>query len=67
MRRARIKGEPEAQVAYYHCVSQIVDRRFVFDAREKEIFVRIKRYRHRFRTYQAPSAGRAPDPMHDGR
>ena len=43
MRRARIKGEPEAEVAYYHCVSRIVDRRFVLEAREKEIFVRIMR------------------------
>jgi REP element-mobilizing transposase RayT len=43
MRRARIKGEPEAAVAYYHCVSRIVDRRFALEAREKEIFVRIMR------------------------
>jgi REP element-mobilizing transposase RayT len=43
MRRARIKGEPEAAVAYYHCVSRIVDRRFVLESREKEIFVRIMR------------------------
>ena len=43
MRRARLKGEPEAQVAYYHCVSRIVDRRFVLEAREKEIFVRLMR------------------------
>ena len=43
MRRARIKGEPEAEVAYYHCVSRIVDRRFVLEATEKEIFVRMMR------------------------
>ena len=43
MRRARIKGEPEAEVAYYHCISRIVDRRFVLEAREKEIFVRMMR------------------------
>ena len=43
MRRARLKGEPEAQAAYYHCISRIVDRRFVLEAREKEIFVRIMR------------------------
>ncbi len=30
-------------MAYYHCVSRIVDRRFVLEAREKEIFVRIMR------------------------
>ena len=43
MRRARIKGEPDAGVSYYHCVSRIVDRRFVLEAKEKEIFVRIMR------------------------
>ena len=43
MRRARIKGEPGVAVAYYHCVSRIVDRRLVLEAREKEIFVRIMR------------------------
>jgi hypothetical protein len=35
MRRARLEGEPEAQAAYYHCVSRIVDRGFVLEAREK--------------------------------
>jgi hypothetical protein len=30
-------------VAYYHCVSRIVDRRFVLEAREREIFVRLMR------------------------
>jgi REP element-mobilizing transposase RayT len=30
-------------VAYYHCISRIVDRRFVLENREKEIFVRIMR------------------------
>ncbi len=43
MRRARLKGEPDAEAAYYHCVSRIVDRRFVVEAREKEIFVRLMR------------------------
>ena len=43
MRRARIKAEPEAEVAYYHCVSRIVDRRFVLENKEKEVFVRIMR------------------------
>ena len=43
MRRARLKGEPEAELAYYHCVSRVVDRRFVLEAREKEIFVRLMR------------------------
>jgi putative transposase len=43
MRRARLKGEPEAELAYYHCVSRVVDRRFVLEALEKEIFVRMMR------------------------
>ena len=43
MRRARIKADPEAEVAYYHCVSRIVDRRFVLENSEKEVFVRIMR------------------------
>ncbi len=30
-------------MAYYHCVSRIVDRRFVLEAREREIFVRLMR------------------------
>jgi hypothetical protein len=43
MRHARLRGEPEAEAAYYHCISRIVDRRFVLEAREKEIFVRMMR------------------------
>ena len=43
MRRARVKGEPEAEVAYYHCISRIVDRRLILEAREKETFVRMMR------------------------
>jgi putative transposase len=30
-------------MAYYHCASRIVDRRFALEAKEKEIFVRIMR------------------------
>ena len=43
MRHARLKGEREAEAAYHHCISRIVDRRFVLEAREKEIFVRMMR------------------------
>lgn len=43
MRRARLKGEPEAEASYYHCISRIVDRRFVLDVIQKEVFVRIMR------------------------
>lgn len=39
MRRARLKGELEAELADHHGVSRIVDRRFVLEARENEIFV----------------------------
>ena len=38
-----MKGEPEAEAAYYHCISRIVDRRFVLDASHKEVFVRFMR------------------------
>ena len=43
MRRARLKGEPEAEAAYYHCISRVVDRRFILDAPQKEAFVRFMR------------------------
>ena len=38
-----MKGEPEAEAAYYHWISRIVDRRFVLDASHKEVFVRFMR------------------------
>ena len=37
MSRARLKGEPEAEVAYYHCVSRVVERRFVRDGYDKRV------------------------------
>lgn len=43
MRRARLKGEPEAEATYYHCISRVVDRRFVLDTAQKEVFVRMMR------------------------
>jgi REP element-mobilizing transposase RayT len=43
MRRARLKREPEAEAAYYHCISRVVDRRFILDAPQKEAFVRLMR------------------------
>jgi putative transposase len=43
MRRVRVKGEPEAEEAYYHCISRIVDRRFILEAPQKETFVRLMR------------------------
>ena len=40
MRQARIKGEG---LSYYHFVSRIVDRRFIFGDAEKEYFVALMR------------------------
>ena len=33
MRQARFKAAPEASIAYYHCVSRVVDRRFILARR----------------------------------
>ena len=38
MRCPRWKAPPEHPAGYYHCVSRIVDRRFVLEAREREKF-----------------------------
>jgi hypothetical protein len=43
MRRARLKGEQEAEASFYHCISRVVDRRFVLHVHQKEVFVRIMR------------------------
>ena len=43
MRTARLKARPDAPTAYYHCISRIVDRRFIFGDREKEHFVKLMR------------------------
>lgn len=40
MRRARIRGRG---LSYYHCVSRVVDRRFIFGDAEKEYFVAVMR------------------------
>lgn len=40
MRTARIRGEGKS---YYHCVSRVVDRRFIFGEEEKEHFVVLMR------------------------
>lgn len=40
MRHARIRGEGKS---YYHCISRVVDRRFVLHAEEKEHFVALMR------------------------
>lgn len=40
MRQARIRGEG---VSYYHCVSRVVDRRFILGDEEREYFVCLMR------------------------
>jgi len=48
MRRARLKGDPESPTVFYHCVSRVVNRDFVFGPAEKEHFVRTMRQYARF-------------------
>ena len=43
MRTARLKASPDAPTAYYHCISRVVDRRFIFGPAEKEHFVELMR------------------------
>ena len=38
MRQARLRGEGQS---YYHCISRVVDRRYIFQDEEKELFVGI--------------------------
>lgn len=38
MRPSRWKAPPEHPAGYYHCISRVVDRRFAFQAREREMF-----------------------------
>ncbi len=48
MRRPRFKAPPEHPLAYYHCISRVVDRQFVFGPEEKEQFVEFMRLYERF-------------------
>ena len=48
MRRPRFKAPPEHPLGYYHCISRVVDRRFVFGPEEKEQFVAFMRLYERF-------------------
>ena len=43
MRMARLKARPDAPTAFYHCISRVVDRRFIFEDREREKFVDLMR------------------------
>ncbi len=44
MRLARLKALPGAPAAHYHCISRVVDRRFVFGEVEKTIFLKLMRF-----------------------
>lgn len=48
MRQARLKAPGAVAVAYYHCVSRVVDRRFVLGPQEKERFIALMREYERF-------------------
>jgi len=48
MRQPRLKASAELPVAFYHCVSRVVNRDFVFGPEEKETFSRFMRQYERF-------------------
>src|ERR1700684_1327053 len=48
MRHSRLKAPAGHPVAYYHCVSRVVNRSFVLGEEEKEMFVRLMRRWERF-------------------
>jgi REP element-mobilizing transposase RayT len=48
MRKPRLKAPPNYPVAYYHCLSRVVDRQFVLGEEEKEKFVSFMREYERF-------------------
>ena len=43
MRQARLKAPAHQPSGFYHCISRVVDGRFVLDDNEKEIFARLLR------------------------
>ena len=48
MRKARLKAPPNAKVAFFHCISRVVDREFRLGDEEKEKFVELMREYERF-------------------
>jgi putative transposase len=48
MRTRRLKAHPDASSGFYHCMSRVVDRQFIFGEIEKEHFVRLMRQYARF-------------------
>jgi hypothetical protein len=43
MRQGRLKAPETHRVAYYHCLSRVVDRRFIFEELQKEVFSKFMR------------------------
>jgi len=43
MRRARLKAGKDAPAGHYHCLSRVVDRRFILEEAEKEHFLALMR------------------------
>ena len=43
MRMARLKADPQSPTAFYHCISRVVDRRFIFGDVERDHFVTLMR------------------------
>jgi putative transposase len=43
MRMGRSKASEDAKVAYYHCITRVVDKRFIFEEEQKERFVKLMR------------------------
>ena len=48
MRTARLKVPKDHPTGFYHCLSRIVDRQFIFEAAEKEHFLALMRECERF-------------------
>ncbi|MBN8249296.1 MAG: transposase [Verrucomicrobia bacterium] len=48
MRQRRLKAPASFPVAYYHCMSRVVNRDFIFGPQEREQFVRLLRAYERF-------------------
>ena len=48
MRMARMRIPEDRPVGYYHCISRVVDRRFILEAPEKEKFIALMREHERF-------------------
>lgn len=43
MRQARLKARTDQPVGYYHCISRVVERRFLWDEQDREQFVAYMR------------------------